>query len=269
MKCPSCGADIPANSFRCLRCGKSAIGAEAAKKQTQKSQQNKIESNDKIKAIVNNGSRKVDYREIHKKMSFEYTHTFIDLEAKVLDGINQICESFTEQKVNIDEFLSKVVDFIYKNFGISDVTIGLRDANDGLYRYKAFAGFRESTIALRKTLAYKKEDFYGAPPYKCYQISKYTRLYLVEDSPYDEAEREAYNWPSLISVKRTSLTKALEGDYFNIHLIGPGGDLLGWIDLSGTKQRTFPDIKVIKWVELIGRIVTATLLLHKSGIETK
>jgi hypothetical protein len=269
MKCPNCGADIPANSFRCLRCGKPATVAVTAKKQIEKPPQNQIGSNDKIKAITDNQSRKVDYREIHKRMSFEYSHTFIDLEAKILDGINQMCESFTEQKINIGDFLSKVADFIYKNFGISDVSIGLRDANDGLYRYKAFAGFRESTIAFRKTLAYKKEDFYGAPPYKCYQISKYSRLYLVEDSPYDEAEREAYNWPSLISVKRTSLTKALEGDYFNIHLIGPGDDMFGWIDLSGTKQRTFPDIKVIKWVELIGRIVTATLLLHKLGIETK
>jgi hypothetical protein len=197
-------------------------------------------------------------------MAFEYTHALADSETKILHGINQICESFTEQKINIDDFLSKVADFIYRNLGIADVTVGLRDAKDGLYKYNAFAGFRGSTVAFKKTLAYKKEDFFGAPPYTRYQISKYTYLYLVEDSPYTEAEREAYNWPSLISVKRTSLTQALEGDYLNIHLIGPGDDMFGWIDISGTKQRTFPDIKTIKWIELIGRIVTATILMHES-----
>jgi len=241
MKCQSCGADIPADSQSCPRCG------------------------DAKKAVANDKSKKVYYKEIPRRMSFEYAHVPIDSDAKILHGIIQMCESFTEQKINIDDFLSKVTDFIYRNLGIADVTIGLRNPKDGLYRYNASAGVRESTVAFKKTLAYKKEDFFGAPPYTRYQISKYTYLYLVEDTPYTEAEMEAYNWPSLITIKRTSLTQALEGDYLNIHLIGPGDDMFGWIDISGTKQRTFPDIKVIKWIELIGRIVTATILMQESG----
>lgn len=215
-----------------------------------------------LNSVAGDKTGRLDYREIPRRLAFEYAHSYIDTESKILSGILSICESFSEQEIELDEFLSDVAAFIHRTFGISDVSIGLKDG-DGLYRYRAFAGFRESAIAFKKTLAYRKEDFFDAPPYKGYNISKYTRLYLVEDSPFDEKEQKAFNWPSLISIKRTSLTKALEADYFNIHLLGPGDDLLGWIDISGTKQRTFPDIRTIKWIELIGRIITATILMHR------
>ncbi|MEM2838940.1 MAG: hypothetical protein QXE18_02445 [Thermoplasmata archaeon] len=214
------------------------------------------------KPIKNQEPNVLDYREIPKKMAFEYAHTYLDVENKILDEILGICESFSKRNIDLDKFLSDIASFIHRTFGIADVSIGLKDM-DGLYRYRAFAGFRDSAIAFKKKLAYRKEDFFDNPPYKGNNISKYTRLYLVEESPFDEKEREAFNWPSLISMKRPSLTRALEADYFNIHLIGPDDDLIGWIDISGTKQRTFPDIKTIKWIELIGRIVTATILIHK------
>ena len=214
------------------------------------------------KPIRNDAPDKLDYREIPKRMAFEYAHSYLDVESKILDQILGICETISAKDIDIDKFLSDIAGFIHRTFGIADVSIGLRDI-DGMYRYRAFAGFRDSAIAFKKKLAYRKEDFFDSPPYKGNNISRYTRLYLVEESPFDEKEREAFNWPSLVSMKRTSLTRALEADYFNVHLLGPDDDLIGWIDISGTRQRTFPDIKTIKWIELIGRIVTATILTHR------
>ncbi len=202
----------------------------------------------------------VNHRTIPDKLKFDYSHSAVEPVQKSQEGIQSLLAHFRKPKIDIDTLLLEAANLISRQYGIADVAIGLRDPKDGLYRYRAMAGFRDQAIEAHKAIAYTKEQFSDGCEFDGRDISRYSRIYLEEDNVLSEEERKAYNRPGLFARRRLNVTQSLEGDYIDVKILGIGEELLGWIEISGTRTMKLPDITTIRWVEVMASIIAAALV---------
>lgn len=207
--------------------------------------------------------RDVDYKDIPKKMKFDYEHALKDQIGRSIPAVQALLQQLEAHQPDVHRLMQEASNLISRQFGIMNIAIGLRGA-DGLYRYDTLVGFREDAITERRRIAYKKEEFYDAGPYKGYWISKYTKVYLSEDHPYADFETPAYNRPILLkNSRRKSLAESLEGDYIDVCMMDENNEPLGWIEVSGTRTGQFPDAMAIRWIEIIGTIIGVAVRMQK------
>ncbi len=202
------------------------------------------------------------HRTIPDRLRFDYRHGAVDPVQKSQEGIQSLLLHFRRPKVDVDVLLQDAANLISRLYGIADVAIGLRDPKDNMYRYRAIAGFRDQAMEGHRSLAYTKAQFYDGSGFNGSDISKYSRIYLEEDNVLSEEERRAYNRPGMLARRRLGPSDSLEGDYIDVKILGPGEDLLGWIEISGTRTMKLPDITTIRWVEVIASIIAAALVKH-------
>jgi len=244
VKCPDCGAENPDWKRICGGCAKVLPeGPRPAEKGS------------------SSAGGAIEASAVSTKMKLDYLHGIADPTQRRLDGVQALLAHFRRPQMDIDALLKDAVNMISRQMGIDGVAIGLRDQKDGLYRYKAMAGFRPDAVEALRRIAYRKEQFYEDPEYHGTDISKQSRLYLAEDNVIPAGDQNSFNRPALLKMKRTSLAESLEGDYIDVKILGPFDELLGWIEISGTRTMKLPDIASIKCVEIVASIVGAAVAL--------
>lgn len=201
----------------------------------------------------------VDHESIARQLKRDYSFTIKDQTARIVNGIQSLCAHFEHKELDIHAFLSDAANLISRVFGIREVAIGLRNPGNGLFRYEVIVGSREDAEKALRRLVYTLDDFGENSKYKGTVISKYSVLFLAEDSPYSEGEKNSYSRQILLGSKRKSMTESLEEDYLDVYIYGIGDELLGWIEISGTRAGNLPDATTIKWIELISRIIGTAL----------
>ena len=259
MICPICGTVNLSSAETCTKCGrnlkpvfKDFRGSAVQPNQGTSRWQSRQEP------LTYNRKERFTHVEIAKKMKNDYSYTRGDPTLKAIDGLTAFVSSPMKHPFNLDDYLIEACNLIQKQFSIREVSIGLK-GDDGLYRFKALVGFREDAERAMRRVAYRREEFGDSATYKGTMISKYTKLFLAEDSPYKDDEKDTYSRPLLLDVTRHSPSESIEGDYLDFSMLGADGSLLGWIEISGTRAGQLPDIATIKWVELIGQIIAYTM----------
>ena len=267
-KCSRCGADNRDGVWLCQKCGRLlAIRKDAAEKKTIK-----LDHPARNVAGTTGDSRpKGDdygtYKSIPGKMRLDYLHGISDSPQKCLDGLQSLIALLRKPQMKIDDLLQESANLISKQLGIDNVSIGLRDPKDGLYRYKVMVGFRDDAIAGHKRIAYTRDQFFTDGHFIGSDISKYSRLYLAEDNVLTEEERKTFNRPGLLAMKRATMSDSLEGDYIDTKIFGANDELLGWIEISGTRLMKLPDASAIRWVEVVASTIGLALMLQ-DGVGT-
>lgn len=196
---------------------------------------------------------------IKKRMWLAYQYACNNPANERTDCVHELITKLADPDIDMHMFLQEAADMINAKLTIKEVTIGLRSASDGLYRYEVMSGLSDSEWEAHKGLAYKHEDFYSNDVYKYMQISRYTRLLLAEDNPYANGEEATYERELMLQSRRKSLDDAIEGDYLDICIFGKGDDLLGWVEISGMENGRFPDAETIKCLELFASVIGVAL----------
>lgn len=253
MNCPICGAVNSSGRATCYKCGK-ALNPLIASNLTRRdsSMQSQSATKPESESYARKGSFTHD--EIVKKMKMDYSYAHGDATNRALEGITGLAAQWMSTDIDLQAFLKDAAEIIQRCFGLREVSVGLKDP-DGLYRYHIMTGFREDAEIAMRRLAYSRDLFDDNPQYKGTMISKYTKVFLAEDLPFKEDERDTYSRQILLDTLRHSPTESLEGDYLNTHIYGKGDDILGWVETSGTRTGKFPDVTSIKWIELVAQII--------------
>lgn len=263
MRCPSCGSENLSASGSCHKCGKPLNPLRTAAAHSAGGA-----STVTATAATRRDSRAsvsyVDHRDIPHRLKFEYSHTLKDQTQKALESVQDLLEHFTRPVMDIKDLMQQVADNLRKQFGIDNVAIGLKGHQDGKYRYVVLSGLREEAAQTHLSLAYTIDEFYKDGDYNGTFISKYSKIFLAEDNEYRDIEKVAYNRPLLLGLKRRSLTDALEADYVDSFILGQDEELLGWIEISGTRTGKLPDAITIRWAETAAAIIGAALRCEKS-----
>ncbi len=205
------------------------------------------------------GSEIVKPDVIKRRMWLDYQYACTNPAGERIDCVHHLIDDLADPKLDMHAFLQETADTIRNKIGVKEVTIGLKSATDGKYRYEVMSGLHEDNWDAHKQLEYGFEEFFSQDIYKFMQISKYTRLYLAEDNPYDKDEEGTFHRDLMLQSARKSLDDTIEGDYIDVLILGKGEELLGWIEISGMQNGKFPDAQTLKCIELLATVIGVAL----------
>lgn len=194
-----------------------------------------------------------------RKLKLEYSRGVKDQTEKMLDDLIDVGALIHLPDVPLKNILNKAGEAITRRLGIASVAIGVRSPSDKKYRYEAVVGLPEDVSAEFRKIEYTRQQLLDESTYKNYEISKYSRIFLAEDHPYAPGEEFSYARPGLLEMKRRSPTDCLEADYIDTFMFDSDGEILGWIEISGTRTKKIPDATCVKWTELISFLLTAAV----------
>ncbi len=207
----------------------------------------------------------VSAKDVVMKMKLDYSRGVKDQTTKGLEAVCRLCWEFERPRLDPEGFMREVADMVLRLFSIESVGIGTRDPADNLYKYRVIAGLDKEIEDGYKKLRYTKEQLLAPSTYPSYEISRHTRLFLAEDHPYAEGEEFTYRRPGMLGMKRRTVTDSLEADYLDFLFYDANGEVLGFIETSGTRMKRLPDAATIKWIELIAGILGIVVQRERTG----
>lgn len=207
-------------------------------------------------------SHSVSKEEVVRKIRYDYAFAHKDPSNRVLDTLMKLTIEGLRPGKDIAQLLNDVAAMIDRHLQIRTTTIGIRDPKDGKFKYVAMSGLPDDQWQAHKVLSYTLQDFFDQAKYRSSSVSALTRLFMVEDSPYNPDEVSTYNSRLSSVMIRRSAEDCNEGDYFDIHIMGPGDRLLGWIEISGTSHGKMPNANVIRWIEMIATVLGLVLTVR-------
>jgi len=185
---------------------------------------------------------------------------------RLMADIFGLIEFSLDRKNPMPRVLDRIAKLIAKDFEFKSVSVGLR-GDDGMYQYLAFAGHpREAEEALRKQ-KYSSEDMLDYDRYPNIRIGAIAQYNPVEGFRVDDEELVAHHRPQLLKKPRSDTGACLTGDYIDFYMYGFEGRLVGWIELSETKDGRLPPRSSIRWIELITRIASVIIQLKMKAKE--
>jgi hypothetical protein len=203
---------------------------------------------------------------VANRIRIEYQHASMKSEIKVLESLQKIISDCQSPHLSLNAFLNAVAQYIYRQLNIHSLSIGVRNSDDGKYHYVAFAGLRKQAEDTLRNCVYSKEDFLDPKKYPAFSISRYTKLFLTENNPYAPGEEESYNRPLMLTQSRNSFDDSIEGDYLDIMIFNDRHEIIGWIEISGTKQGKLPDATTIYWLELVASLIGMILTIKDFNV---
>jgi len=199
-------------------------------------------------------------RELARALQEICTPLIKDPNERVLEQIEKLMLKGTDPKETIDSFLMSAGTLIYRLFGISEVTIALKDPSDNRFKYRLFFGMRKESEDAYRKITYTLEQAISTTKYPRIRLSEYIDFFPSEYRPYIEGELDTFNRPSKLEMKRKSPTEMIEGDYFCVYFYGLNkNDILGWFELARTLNGKMPPRENLKWLELLASIVGRTI----------
>jgi len=206
----------------------------------------------------------VDYRDIPRKLKTEYQYPSDSKVHKLRNQLSVLLAGVQRPAVDMQALMTDAANLILRQFSLTQVCIAMKN-DEGIYRYKVLAGCKPDVVAAMRKLEYSYEQVSDNTIYKGYMISKYTKLFLAEDNPWPDNEKETYDLPSLIGMSRRSLYDFVEGDYTNVFILGRNDETLGWIEFNSTTTRKLLDAPSIQWIEFIGQIIAVAASFKGQG----
>mgnify|MGYP001055415978 FL=1 len=205
-----------------------------------------------------------DCETVKRRLRFEYMRVKHEPGSRTVDGVTSLMAHFHKPQLNIHDVIQEASDIIQRQFKLKWVMIGIKGKNDGLFRYTVMTSMRPDVWERQKLRTYRAEDFEPTcGTYAFGEISDLTRVYLQEQNPlYSEEEKRLVQRPALLGSTRTSTNETLEADFIDTLIRGPGKNLLGWIEYSGTVANDFPHPIVIREIEGYASILAGAMAIH-------
>lgn len=264
MKCPNCGSEARPSANRCGVCGR--LLTAQTKVQKPGTRPEPTAPPQPAKPAPSAGHVvKFTHADVAKKLKFDYMYGSKESIDKAFVSLEPLHAAHRRPKLKVHDLLEEAANIIYKQLRIREVSIGLRDPKDGLYRYMVMAGMRNGIWKAHGDLAYTKDDFFRNDKWKGTAISKYTKILLTEDNPYEDGEQDTYDRQETLNSKRHNLDDSIEGDYLDIMIYGLNDDLIGWIEISGTWTSKIPDPHTIRLIELVSCTLGSILSSNSSA----
>ncbi len=201
----------------------------------------------------------VDTEAVKRKFKFDYIKIRNDPSSRALELFSTLLSDFQRPQMDIHDLLQEAAGLIQKHFRLRWTMIGLKNRTDETYRYEIQVGMRAESWARQKSKVYKINDFDMKGTYKAGEISKLSRFYPEEENQLFKEDQEVVNRPILLRAKRKTEDEALEADFIDTLIVGPGDELMGWIEYGGTVAGKLPDLMTIRYIEVIAGILGAAI----------
>jgi len=266
MKCPYCGSLNVDQAKSCHRCNRRFLSADREPEKKPVAAPEPTDKREPVRKIaidpMANAKSMAD--KIANQLKFDYSTSKRGEDTRVREGLERLLTFIRESGGSTRLLLQEVAEMIYRTFVISQVAIGLRDSKSGIFRYEVMAGMRKEAEKALKNTTYAQDEFFDTSVWKGISISKFTKIYLAEYQPFQNDEEATYNRPMLLKHERKTMNECHEADYLDVLMYGKNRELVGWIEISGTREGKLPDATTIKWIELVGSITALAVQYDRS-----
>lgn len=174
----------------------------------------------------------------------------------ILESAGQFLKIAMSPKTPTHAILTEIAKMIHHSFEFQYVSIAIKDPTDDKFRYVVAIGLTPSAEAAYKEIRYTIGDLFDESSFPSTKVSSYTHFYMSEDSPYKPGEEKSYSRPSQLSIERPSPDDMIEGDYIDVFMQGYVRDIIGYIELAGTRSGKMPARTTIRWIELIASLIS-------------
>ena len=171
---------------------------------------------------------------------------------KLIDALIGLMEHGRDRRQSLHSFLEQATRLIFRFFALDEIVIGLYDRKQKDYYIEVVFGYRSELAAEYKKLRYDQEDMVSQDRFPNIKIGKLSELNPVEGLP--ESERKLFNRPFMGADARKSLDEFHEGDYIDVWMRDPRKNIIGWIEVSRTRDGKIPSRITVLWLEFIASI---------------
>jgi len=184
----------------------------------------------------------------------ETSYTFIPKndEERIADNLIDLAAAGMDTKQPLKVVFEQVAKFIFRQFGFSEVAIGLKDRKDPVWKYEVALGFSKDTELRILKVRYNKDDMYSQETFPNLKLGKLSELNVAEGLPPSEADM--YDRQKMLNPKRTSSADFMLGDSIDIWMLDDKKEIIGWIEVSSPKDRKLPSRTTTRWLELLGSL---------------
>jgi hypothetical protein len=198
--------------------------------------------------------------ETAKLLRDRYSPIARDDDEKIMGAIQKLLLIVRSPNVPLRTILDEIGKSIHRLFEFKEIAIGLKSKNDGLFRFEVLIGFNSDAQRAMRKLTYTNDDMLDSKKYpNGIMITKKVEFMPVEIKPFKSGEEIAYNRPSLLAKERSSMEDFIEGDYIILYLSGRKDEVIGWVELSGTRSGKVPSRGAMRWLELIVSILASVI----------
>jgi len=202
--------------------------------------------------------------ELAKMVRERYSRIVRDESDAIIDGFEQFLLFTMTPRASIHMILDEATRLIHRNFEFQYVGIAMREKANGLYRYIATTGLTKSADMSYREIRYTYSDLFDGSTFPSVKVSNFTHFYLAEDAPFKPGEEKSYSRPNLLTASRNAVDEMLEGDYIDVFMYGHLREVVGFIELGGTRSGKLPEKIAIRWIELIASMIAAMALQKES-----
>lgn len=196
-------------------------------------------------------------------MTRDYRHAAITPEnesEKLIAIIKRLLKFNSGPKVDVTGLFEETIRIISSQLEINEVSVLMLDPKDNKYRYIVFYGLRKDVIKTHKEIEYTYDEIIDYEKKKMKKISDLTHICFAENRTEDE-----FKFFNLHIMKnRAADDDYIEGDFLDCHFYDSKGQLLGYIEYTGTKKNKMPSARAILIIELMSMII-GTLLSERSA----
>jgi len=202
--------------------------------------------------------------ELAKMVRERYSRIARNENDTVIEGLEQFLLFTMSPRATMRAILDEATRLIHRNFEFQYVGISMKDKADGLYRYVATTGLTKSADMSYREIGYSYSDLFDDSTFPSVKVSNCTHFYLSESAPFKPGEEKTYSRPNLLNASRNAEDEMLEGDYIDVFMFGHLREVVGFIELGGTRSGKLPEKLAMRWIELIASMIAAMALRKES-----
>jgi len=179
---------------------------------------------------------------------------------KMAVGLIDLAAVGADGRRSIKTFFEQVVRYVFRQFGFSEVAIGLKDRKEDVWKYEAAFGFTKDVEAKLFRARYDRADMYGQERFPNIKTGKLSELNVAEGLPVEDTEM--YDRPYRFRAKRTSVEEFHQGDFMDFWMFDEKREIVGWIEVSSPKDKKQPSRATVRWIEFLASLCAQMVLLR-------
>jgi hypothetical protein len=180
-----------------------------------------------------------------------------DEDEKTVQNLRELMTIGTDRMQPLKNLFDRVVRFVFREFGFTEVAIGLKERNKDVWRYEVTFGFKKDVEAKLLMTRYDHDDMYSQDRFPNIKTGRISELNVAEGLP--EIETDKYDRPYRWRAERMTYEDFLPGDFLDFWMLDERKEIIGWIEVSGPIDRKQPSRTTVRWMELLASICSEIL----------
>jgi len=195
--------------------------------------------------------------DLRKFLENKYSLIPKDEDEKIVQTLTDLMAIGTDQMQPLKVFFDRVLRFVFRQFGFTEVAIGLKERNEDVWRYEAVFGFKKDVETMLLRTRYDHDDMYSQARFPNIKTGKLSELNVAEGLP--EVETDKYDRPFQWRGKRMTHEDFLPGDFLDFWMLDEKKEIIGWIEVSGPIDKKQPSRTTVRWLELLASMCSEIL----------